>query len=155
MVLTGTNLFSTDATRDEFFRGTADKAIISYPVGYDLTEGSITDSTTETEVLDLVIESGSVINGIRIKALVQFRQNQTASFRYGLFKVKAGDDGSEALLTQVVLYCGDDGAQSVWIEAIISDLNWDKEQSVSITATNSYASAQITSYGAQLIVDGF
>ena len=75
-----------------------------------------------------------------------------------VFRIKAGADGSEATKNQVTIVLDSsvmDLADRNWLEIMIDNLDWEAEESISITAQNSSATTSLASIGHSLVIEGF
>ncbi len=159
MVVDVDSIFPTpaDQQRDEVLGGNVHGAGTFYNVGGDFTEGSIFNSTSETEVLDFDIPQYTVTNGIKVTVVV-INFLDVENFNDAIFRIKVGTNGSEVEKTRLTIYASsfqETSAQVATFFATVDDLDWTQPQTVSITAENSLTNNSAGSYGEQLLVEGF
>ncbi len=154
------NIFDVgESSRDEFFNIISDKAVVSYHVASDLT-GTIlgTNNTTETTLLSVTIPKDSVINGIRIKALVSYLEGTDADSSTH-FLVKVGPTGTETTrFTSAEFYSNSTTPVYItfWIEIVLTsdDVDFGVENTVLIRGKQANSGTSDTG-GHILLVDGF
>ena len=158
MVLDGAGLFGTGNARNEFFRSSMDKAVVSYYVGGDYTATEF-DASSEDTVMNLTIPANSVINGIKVRASVLASARGSADRETFTTRIKAGTLNSETTKTQmdVELKGTSTTTDRIFLEpnVVIDDLNWSEEQSVILTCYMSDDEAYHTMKAFYLIVEGF
>jgi len=146
----------------------------TYLVGQDTTAGTVSNTTTETEVLTFDIPAGTVTNGIIIKAWI----NNTFDFDSGdvlTWRIKTGTDGAETVKRSILIeendefpdittndYSSDDifdfqgqNAGLSALEYIEDTLDWSVAQTVSITAQYSAADTRNEARGIYLQIIGY
>jgi hypothetical protein len=157
----GNQLFGIENAQDELFRGSMDKGVFSYYVGGDYIMSNIGNSTTETVLLNYTIPANTVINGIKVRAIVSHDCDVT-SLDVGIFRIRAGLYGSTttrtyALLTAVcdfdTVFSAQFPTQEFYV--VIDDLDWTKENVVYVTGVNQVANVNTQCYGYQLIIEGY
>lgn len=127
----------------------------NYYVGGDYTVGLIANSVVETEVLDYIIPADTVLHGINVEAFVRV-SNLMVTYQYSRFRIKAGTDGAEATYIQPVIACtASNNDQYVWLRITIDDLDWTQAQSISVTAQNDVANANLQGIGYILNITGW
>lgn len=161
MVLEQDSIFETPAEQldNEIQSGVPQNRANFYFIGGDFTEGSVANSTSETEVLDFDIPKNTVVNGIKI-----ITSCQTVDFNLNLFKtivrIKAGTNGSEVTKATGNFRAGWGDIVNFQdyrgeVRGVVDDLDWTADQTVSITVQMDDANAGTSAIGEYLIIEGF
>ena len=129
----------------------------TYLVGGDFTEGSISNSVAETELLDYDIPANTVTNGIIIIVVWAAGASGVGDSNNATIKIKTGTNGSETLrLTISRRIPKADGKIQEYNAWYVEDsLDWTLAQTVSITGQNSESEGDSKTHGNELIVLGY
>ncbi len=129
-----------------------------YYVGGDFTEGKVSNSAAETEVLDFDIPAGTVTNGIIVIANTNTIMDGGA-VRETAFRIKVGTNGAEVERAKVITdtYTYDVNWQNYngHIIAVVDDEDWNAAQTVSVTVDMDFANASDSAAGEYVVILGY